>query len=401
MRSRQSIIEVFSTFLQFDGDRASGWATDPKLRRSMLTCQSKQPQPETSENFWVIYWYKVWQKQPVGLAEAHLSAYLQEVCYWAVQKTLTSFSTVQYTLSDCFQMVIIRVNKILKGFKPDMGFNLANYASAVFNRELKEILRQQREVDICTNWKLLRKISRKQFVESLYNAGISQEKTASYVLAWKCFQTEFVPQVPSGGSPKLPQKPDEATWSAIASLYNSERLTQLNPPGPEATAESIEKSLTSCAKAVRTYLYPNFTSLNAPKGEQATGELIDNLPQLAQESLFTEIIAQEEEQNRRSQQEQINAALQASIAKLDKEGQAILQLYYTQGMTQQQIAQQLGIKQYTISRRLTKSREVLLKELAAWAKEQLHISLNSEVIKYINTIMEEWLQAYYSHLPSP
>jgi len=59
MRPRQSIIESFSTFVQFDVDRFSGWASDPKLRRSMQSCLARFPQPETPENFWALYWYKV------------------------------------------------------------------------------------------------------------------------------------------------------------------------------------------------------------------------------------------------------------------------------------------------------------------------------------------------------
>jgi len=36
MHPRQSIIEIFSTFLQFEGDRFHNWATDARLRRSSI-----------------------------------------------------------------------------------------------------------------------------------------------------------------------------------------------------------------------------------------------------------------------------------------------------------------------------------------------------------------------------
>ncbi len=396
MRSRQVITDVFSTFLQFHGDRVSGWATDPKLRRSMLTCQAQIPQPD-SEQFWLFYWYKIWQNQSVSLAKAHLSAYLQEVCYWAAQKTITSFSTTQYTLSDCFQIAIARVDKVLKGFNPQLGFSLSNYASAIFSGVLKDMLRQHQEVDVCTNWALLRKLSQKRLVESLQNAGLSSETIACYLLAWNCFKTLYIP-LQATGTRKLP-KPDHATWVAIVELYHVERRRQPNLPGLECSPETLEKWMIACAKAARAYLYPAVTSINAPKPGQESRELLDDLPSM-QASLLTQLIEQEEQHSKDLQQTQLYTFLVEVLAKLAPEAQRILQMYYGQEFTQQQIAEQLEVKQYTVSRRLTKSRESLLLALAGWSKEALHISLTSEVLNYISTVLEEWLKVYYSHPPA-
>ena len=109
---------------------------------------------------------------------------------------------------------------------------------------------------------------------------------------------------------------------------------------------------------------------------------------------MTEIIAQEELLERQSQQSLIGNVLIAALNELDEEERKIVELYYSQNLTQQQIAQQLGIKQYTISRRLTKAKDSLLLKLANWSKESLHISLNSLLLNYISTVLEEWLQAY-------
>ena len=394
MRPRQGITELFTTFLQLDADRVIGWAVDGKLRRNIVNCQARLAQPEESENFWVCYWYKVWQKEPESLAKGHLSAYLQEVCHWAARKTIAGISSTQFTLSDCFQMAILRVDKVLKGFKPDMGFSLKNYGSAIFSSELKEMLRQQQEIDICTNWRLLRKLTQKRLVESLQNAGLSAQTIESYVLAWKAYQALYAPQQ-ANGTRKLP-KPDEGTWNAIAQFYNSERHTQLSQPGKEYNGETIEKWLVACAKAVRSYLYPNFSSINAATGDGDGGEFQDILPQLRQESLMTEFVVQEEVVERQSQQSQISSFLMEALSELDEEGQKIIQLYYSRSLTQQQIAKELDIKQYTVSRRLTKSKDTLLLKFANWSKESLHISLNSSVLNYISTVLEEWLQAHYS-----
>ncbi|MBW4618732.1 MAG: sigma-70 family RNA polymerase sigma factor [Cyanosarcina radialis HA8281-LM2] len=394
MRPRQTIIEIFSTFLQFESDRFSGWITDPKLRRSMQNRLNSQPQPETSENFWAIYWYKVWQSQPDSAARAHLMAYLQEPCYWVASKTAASFASSQYNTSDCFQLAIAQIDKVLKGFIPDRGSVLKNYASVIFSSLMREILRQQRVVDVCTPWALLRRISHKMLLESLKAAGLSANAIAAYILAWNCFKTVYVPTAPTG-TRKL-DSPDLTAWKAIASLYNTERYSQLNPPGNEIQPEIVEKWLLGCEKAVRKYLYPAQTSINAPMPGQETGEMVDNLADPEQVSLLSKSIELEEEQKRQSQQLQIQGVLMAAIAKMEPTAQEMLQMYYAQGRSQQEIAVELQIKQYTVSRRLTKAKESLLLTLAQWSKDTLHISLNSQVIKDSTTLLEEWLKTHYS-----
>ncbi|MBD0301088.1 MAG: sigma-70 family RNA polymerase sigma factor, partial [Tolypothrix sp. T3-bin4] len=85
MHSRQGIVEIFSTFVQFDGDAFSRWVSDPKLRRSMHNCVERSS-GEECETFWAIYWHRIWQNQANPLAAAHIAAYLQEVCYWVAKK---------------------------------------------------------------------------------------------------------------------------------------------------------------------------------------------------------------------------------------------------------------------------------------------------------------------------
>ncbi|MGB3636037.1 MAG: sigma-70 family RNA polymerase sigma factor [Rivularia sp. (in: cyanobacteria)] len=392
MRSRQGITELFATFLQFDADRAIGWATDARLRRNITNRQQKLSKPEDSEDFWVSYWYKEWQSQTQNLASGHLTAYLQEVCYWAANKTATNFSSAQYTLSDCFQAIATKTDKVLQGFKPNMGFNIKNYASAIFSSELKELLRQQKEVDISTDWRLLRKVTQKRLIESLENAGLNPQIVERYVLVWKSYQALYAPRKEKG-TRKL-AKPDDAVWQSIAQLYNQERKTQLTQSGPECKGETAEKCLVACAKAIRAYLYPNMTSLNATTGDNS-GEFQDILPQLRQDSLLSEIEVEEEIQERKSQQSKIGDVLIAAIGELDEQGQNTIKYYYQGDLNQSQIAKQLGVKQYTISRKLSKCKQTLLIKLATWTKESMHISLDSSVLDYMSTVLEEWLQNYY------
>jgi RNA polymerase sigma factor (sigma-70 family) len=401
MRPRQNLIELFSSFIEFDFDRFQGWSPDPRLRRSMERCLTQSSVMDSSDGYWALYWHKVWQTEThsavAPLARGHLTAYVQEPCYWVAQKTAGNFSTLQYTLADLFQMAMAQVDKVLKGFNAQQGFSLKNYASVTLGNLIRESLRQRQEVDICTDWALLRKLSQKRLMEALQTVGLPSETIASYVSAWTCFKTLYLPKQATG-SQKL-TKPEPQTWEAIAQLYNQERLGQ---GLAAATATSLEKWLITCAKAARAYLYPSVMSINTPKPGCDSGEFLDDLAETAQtDSLLSDLMAQEDVQQRREQQRQVTTVLTEAIHQLDQQSQTLLQLYYREGCTQQQMADRMEMKQYTVSRRLTKARESLLMVLAKWSQAHLHIRPTSDVLNHTSTALEEWLKTHYNHSDLP
>ncbi|WP_427156940.1 sigma-70 family RNA polymerase sigma factor [Aliinostoc sp. HNIBRCY26] len=383
MQPRQGILETFSTFVQFDADRFSVWVTDGKLNRSIKNCLQQHPQ-QISDNFWVLYWYKIWQIEASPLAVGHISAYLQEVCYWVARKIALNFSS-QFSIADCFQIAISCIHKILKNFNPEYSTSLKSYAEFAFERFLKDSLRVGKEADICTDWALLHKISRKRLINSLNHAGFNSQITKNYVLAWECFRELY-----TSDSQTIRQlgKPDNSTWQAITQLYNRQSLSQLTP-------ETLEKWLSTCAKAVREFLYPKFVSVDAPIPGQESGNLLDTLPADLSASLLTEIIAQESARTRQTQQIQLNQVLIDAIAALDIQAQQLLQAYYQQNLTQQQIAEKLAIKQYSVSRRLSSIKRSLLTTLTQWSQDNLHISPTSVVVDAISKSLDEWLTNYY------
>lgn len=392
MQPRQGIVEIFSTFVQFEADQFSGWATDAKLRRSMKVCLERSS-TERSDTFWAVYWYKVWQNESSAVTLAHISAYLQEVCYWAARKFARNFST-QSSVGDCFQMAIARVDKILKRFNPEYSSNLKGYAELAFESIIKDVLRERREADICSDWALLHKLSRKRLVQSLQNAGFNAQSIESSLLAWECFKELY-----TGDNTKIRKltKPDAVIWEAITNLYNAERLSRLSLPTVVVNQQTIESWVLSSAKAARTFLYPKIVSADAPLKEENDGNLLDILPADLPTSLLTEIIEQEEAANARNQQAQLNEFLHQAIAAMDAKSQQLLQVYYGQKLTQTEIAAHLEIKQYTVSRRLSSIKRSLLLTLTQWSQNTLHISPKSDVIDAINTSLEEWLKIQYSH----
>jgi RNA polymerase sigma factor (sigma-70 family) len=393
MRSRQDIAEIFATFIQFERDYFSGWVWDAPLRRSIQK-SSLNPQ-DKSESFWAIYWHKSWLSQPNSINTGHLSAYLQESCYWAVKRTIPQFASVQCSLPDCFQIAIASVPKILKACDPDLQASLKSYSSMAFSNIIRDSLRQKQEIDFCSDWGLLLKTSRKRLQESLENAGFSSEITERYLLAWTCFEDGYI-QSKSSKNRKL-QSPDTETWQLIAQNYNNRAATQFKSPEP-VSSTNLEKWLLICAKSIRAYLYPFVSSLNASKPGQEERELQDDLPSGTDESLLANLIEEEDAIAKKNQQTELNNFLVTTIEKLDLEFQQILDFYYRQGLTQQQIAKQLEMPQYKISRRLSRAKELLLISITKWSQEKLHISLTTNVIKHISAVLEDWLQDYYRNL---
>ncbi|MGI0483994.1 sigma-70 family RNA polymerase sigma factor [Pantanalinema rosaneae CENA516] len=389
MNARQSVTEIFSTFIQFVDDCFSCWLPDPRLRRSIQRCLAEATETNPSglaEAFWSLYWYRLWQDNPTGVATGHLAAYLQEACYWVAQKVTRQLTYSQYKLSDCFQIAIATVPNLLKSYRADQGASLKTFANLYFGNILRDTLRQQREANSRTDWGLLRKISQKLLIEALQAGGRSNDTIAAYCLAWSCFKTYCAPT--QSPTTRQLQKPEPKTWDAIAQLYNQ----QLPPTAPLSNPDHLEKWLQDCAKQVRNYLHPAMTSLNLGRSESDTGELQDDLPDPAGTSLLTDLMIQEEWQTRQTQQQQINEVLTTALEQLNPAMRQIVEQYYREGLTQQEIATQLDVKQYTVSRRLSSAKETLLLRLAQWSQEHLHITLTSPAVNAMSIVLEEWLQ---------
>lgn len=397
---------MFSTFLQFEADYLSRWVTDLHLRRNMQRNLQAEAGRESSsgwgekspERFWALYWYRCWQAQVDDLAEGHLAAYLQESCYWAAQRTAKKFTNLQFGISDYCQLAIAEVRTVLKGFDPNRGADLKTFASVAFPRVLKDILRQRQEANLCTDLALLRRVSKKRLVEALKQAGLAETAIAQYRLAWVCFNA--ITAQPQSEPPPLASG-DRDVWIAVSTLYNAERRTQLDPSTPACSPDTIERWLNQCAIWVRAYLYPPVESLNASKpGLESDHEMQDTLADPAQDSLLTALVMQEEQQERLQQRSDLRSQIVAAIANLDAQSQELLRLYYQQGLTQQQIMQQMQMSQATVSRRLTKAREAVLMALVQWSQAVLNNPATPDLIRDTSAALEEWLGVHYG-VPNP
>ncbi|MEL7357250.1 MAG: sigma-70 family RNA polymerase sigma factor [Cyanobacteria bacterium J06560_6] len=407
MRARSNVVEHFSSFLQFEADRASGWVNDRRLQKNMQRCCEQTAINVEPEKYWALHWHKLWESVPPSekatnnssiqaqFAQSHLLAYLQEPCYWVAYKASTRFASTQHGISDCFQIAIAQLDKVLKGFNSDQGFDLKNYASTTFRSFIRDYLRQRREVDICTDWSLLRKVSQKRLTAALSRQGMTAKGIEPYVLAWQTYQLVYAP-TKQAGSRQL-SAPDEATWEAIAQQYNRDHHTLSNTD--TITAKTVETWMNAAAKSVRSFLYPSAVSINATRPGQDAGEFVDSLTDDDQDSPMGALIAEEAHTLRAQQQTQLTDVLANAVTQLDAENQQLLQLYYGDTLKQKEIAAQLNIKQYAISRKLSRIKKTLLQALATWSQETLHIAPSLDLLNQSSAALEAWLTSQYYSEP--
>jgi RNA polymerase sigma factor (sigma-70 family) len=402
MRPRKNILDQFSTFLQFQGDRSSGWLTDPRLMKGMELAQVQAP--SDCEADWVRFWHGQ-RERPRAID--HLTAFLQEPCYWGALKVSRQLDaggvSGRFGLSDLFQSAIAVCPRILAGFDPALSPNLRAYAEMIFRSQLKDLLRKQREVDICTDWGLLHKVSQKRLNDALVSQGLGQggEADRGSLLAWRCFREIYAPT--SGTSRRL-QEPDSQSWAAIGQLYDRQRLAQ---EAPAATVAQLETWLRRSAMAVRRFLYPGQLSADVARGDSEDAWL-DSMTDGSEEPIV-QLMAEEAQQARSAQQQDLDRCLDGAIAALPEEQRQLLRAYYGEGLTQQEIAEQFGIKQYQVSRRLTSLRKGLIEPILAWRQvaiaaqsegktdllSDLHTQPDSALLSTIGAALDGWLADRY------
>jgi RNA polymerase sigma factor (sigma-70 family) len=384
MRPRDRLIELFSTFALLEDDRFCRWIDDPRLQRSIQ--KQLTSTPEEQADHLAIYWHRHYTKHP--LAPSHLTAYLQEVCFWIAKEMTQRLQSPQYTLADYFQITNSEIPKVFKSFSPDRGSSFKTYAKLILTNTLKDLLRQRQAADVCSDWSLLRKVSKKRIGEVLLHRGVVEPETAQYQFALFCFKTLYIP--PDSNSQKLPP-PDPRLWQAICELYNSKRQDQLAMPGVALTPAQIEVRVTKLAQWTRAYLYPAIDSLNRSKPEPGTGEIQDDLTDTANESLLDAAIEREEIDRRITQQSALQTILTQALASLKPELQEIIQLFYRDGLSQQELSNRLQLSQPTISRRIKQAESQLLAALLAWIESQLNKIPDPNELKTISVTLKEWL----------
>ncbi|WP_017720268.1 sigma-70 family RNA polymerase sigma factor [Kamptonema formosum] len=377
MRKRKHPIEMFSTFLKVDEPSDSigpAWLTDSRLKQNMTRISLAEP--DAPEEYWTLYWLREALKDPQNTqARSHLSAYLEEVCYWTTFKVFQEVANISQSRVDCFFIARAAAANPAKLFKnyDRVRSSLKTFAQFPLKTAILEEIRAGRELLKYSDPALLRAVTRKTLKEALQKAGLREAEQSQCLLAWQCFKEIYVPA--TEGRSKQLKSPDETQLAAMAEGYNQVRKNSL----AAADSQSFKKLLDQCVGSVRGSLRINTISLENCVFEPAlaSDDPIDALDEPAQEW------------------QQIHSIISEALAKVQDPNQKMLKLWHGLAFRQSELGQIFGQKQYQISRQISRCQQSLLTVLAEWSASTLGITLSSDQLKEMANQIEAWLDSHF------
>ncbi|MBE9144285.1 sigma-70 family RNA polymerase sigma factor [Planktothrix mougeotii] len=424
MNKRDDIVQKFSTFLSF-GDHKAIWQADAQLERRMKYLVESDP--EAKAEFWARHFLTIFRNLsqegcqeftefdnkklynytdsitttrskaleiPSLIIARHLSAYLQEACLWAAQKSYHKYKFIRYKypVEEYFQMASSFAHlpaKLLKNFNLEHPrSNIEGYARTVLFRLIRDQLYQQ-DLEVkrekFSDYGLLRVLNAKELKESLLSYGIQQSKLDLYQIVWQYFN-EIYPDHKEGYNCNL-ELDNPEILRQIAESYN-QRINQLNLSEKVAQEDTIQEMLAICIKAARNYRTKQFIPL----------EEYDNISDLNPTPL--EIVIQQEET------QQIQLIISKLFANLPEVGQIILILWQGLELTQSEIATVVKSqytdlqKQYQVARHLARYTKTLLKEFVIeWNQVNPSQAIQDEQsLEIIKAALDECLQLHCQQL---
>ncbi|MCP6761368.1 MAG: sigma-70 family RNA polymerase sigma factor [Fischerella sp. CENA71] len=403
MKKREDIIEKFSTFLSFGNPGSDGnpiWRTDPELERCMRILVESEI--GANEEFWAQYFLKLIREKstqedtetqeqggqgghgrqgdtgnftasprhrvtasssvPLStssfLAGRHLSAYLQEACLWASQKSYQRFKYLQhkYPLEEFFQIANAAANpasKLLKNFNFEHPLtNIEGYAKTAIIRLISNTIYQhdlEAKRGKFSDYGLLKDLNAKELREALLYQGINHKKLDSYCLVWQYLDKIYQPARSQGGRSLEP--PNQQHLQQIAYYYN-QKIKTLDFPTAPISSEKVQHILSICVRAARDYRTKRF------------------LPLEEYENSFEPIPTPWDNLIQQEAWEQVQSIVSDLFASLPEAGQTMLKLWQGLNLTQTEIASILKNKypelqkQYQVARQSSRYIRNILKDLA-------------------------------------
>lgn len=370
MKKRQ-LKEQFYTFLDFNYHTQRIyliWKTNPQLLSNLEKITTNES--NLSEKYLVqLLINQIKNNIDNKLPKLHISAYLDDTCYWLGVKTHQKVRNYDYTWLDCFQIARIIVNQsdsLVNTYQSERS-SFKTYAKLKLETHLLEVLHFNHEIEKYSPLGLLRKISKKKLQESLLNQGILPENFNKYLLALNILKLFYQPQKANGSKSLSWLKENELIF--LVKKYNQK--SNQSPIKPK----DLESILLFCVDAIRSYAKPKFTSVE---------ELTQDLPD--------ELIADDlwETESNLSQWQEIKSILITEYSQFKEDVKMIFDLIFGLNYSQTDVAKFLDYKPYKVSRLVSRHKEKLLQQVA----KQLNVNLTKQQLKEKAESLDDWLDWY-------
>ena len=352
-----------------------------------------QLNPEVNEEYFAKYFVKEVQKKPLNkLGKEHLSAYLEEPCFWLATKELNQqLAPIKWQELDCFQ----EARKIAA--EPSKIFSKYNFTDTSVTTwaklQIKHKVRQTAYVgkEFCkyAPWSAPKYLSEKMLREALQTKSKikTQKEIESCVLVFKSYKEVYSSNQPERIGGRLAE-PNKKQWEDIKSHYNK-RCSRYNNKLSSDNSEHLElitdfqqirNTILACVKVARSYC-----CIGVAEDIETDFKPIDNMISVNYQPL--EIEGEEKKQ--------IISVCLSEFSKLAPEFQKLMQLSYGLNISQMEMSEIFGIHQSQICRKIKDREKKLLRALEQWCQANFEIPPNEGILKERSKFLKEWLKYYF------
>jgi len=386
---RNTVEEKFTQFLT----ESHYWQTDRQLQREMQKLINQYP--DRDEKSWFKCFLQRVRDRNCPLAQRHLQAYLEEAYYYCAYGAATKFRRMFGSFHDYFQETRLIGGTVLRfwqSYQIEQGNPIA-YARRKIDGELMARIFDAHQDKPTSGYGWLVRVSTKFMGEAL--ADFPEAQRSQYLTVWSYLKEIkfYLPKVKS-----VIQEPTPEQLAEIAQLYQNSTGINLSP-------EQVKKILGICIAALQRKRPRREISLDALQGKE------DGIEHQTAEDILEALLVDAEifqsSEDFLENSRIISVLLGDSVTSLDRlveklpkkialdTAEKLLILSYgLVGVKQVVIGKSLGLKQFQVSRQLSRIKTFLITELTTLAKQHDQINLDGDFFEALAEEIDDLLAWY-------
>ncbi len=359
----------------------------------------KKKSGNISEFYAKIFLKNVLNNRQKYREKQHLSAYLEETCFYLANQELKTQLSWEHTgILDVFSMArsfAAIPEKTLKNYD-FVTSQIDTFARRCIRDATRESFLLRHYINKYSDWGILRHVSKKQLKEALISHYNNDNLITHILVAIDSYKAIYH-QTSSARS--LPE-PSEKEWQTIQTLY--EQLCQqrqlLSLPDMKININVNQTTLTQllmvAVTSARKYFDQQFVSLSYTENLTQDLELEEHFNINPLQILSVDTSTELEQFAMSDLSEDLENLLRQEFCKLPIEMQNMYNLYYGLHFTQIDLGKIFNLPQHQISRLINRHLQPLLKSLAQWSQTNHNIQLNSQQINDLKLSLQDWLINY-------